>query len=1034
MSAGSSAAAAVGDSIGSRRRLNPRAALLVASLGALLAFLDVTIVNVAFPNIRASFAGSSLGTLSWVLNAYNIVFAALLVPAGRLADLLGRRRMFTLGIGLFTVASAVCAAAPSVGWLIAARGVQATGSAFLVPASLALVIAAFPTDRRAHAIGIWGASAAAAAGLGPPLGGALVALDGWRLAFLINVPLGLAAIAAAKRALVESRAPGRRTLPDLAGAGLLTLAVAALTLAIVQGGDWGWTSPRVLAAFAVAAVTGVLFFQRSIRHPVPVLDPALLRIRSFTAASAVSLVAGVGFYAYLLNNILWLHYVWGWSLLISGLAVAPAAVVAAAAAGFFGRVADQHGARLVAVPGALVWAGAYVWYARQVGTHPDFLGQWLPGQVLSGLGVGATLPVVAGAGLAAVPGGRFATASSIVTSARQLGGVLGIALLVVIVGTPTAATIVDRLRHGWLFSAACFTVAACGSLLLGRGGEQVPEHDQAELAPSIEGSWTPTEHAAPSPQPATSLFRSLPDEARKRLLERATQCHIPAGSTLFEAGENSDAAYIVIAGRLQVEVDGDLVREIGPDAVVGELGLLAGTTRSATVRARRDSTLLRIGSSEFEANLVADADTQHALIRALAIQLQNSRALVDAPPRATRVVALVSASPSANIDQLRQALVRELGRRGTLAAPDQIDAEGLDRAERSHDRVLLVAHVDNGTWRDFCIRQADRAIVVADGGATSTLAVDRPCYLVYTGGPVARQTLLDWHDALDPKRSFTCEQQEDIAAVAVELADRLTGRSIGLTLAGGGARALAAIGVLAELESAGVRVDRIAGCSVGACIAALYATGVDAAAVDAACYDEFVRRNPLGDITFPRIALTRGRRVDSALERRFSDLHFEELPRQLALVSTDMLAHTTVTHRRGLVRDAVRASLSLPALLPPTRVANTLHVDGGILDNLPVAALDPEEGPIVAVNISAAAPLRHSGRPPRMPTLPETLLRSILMGSATAADEARRRATVTVTPDTRGIGLFEFHQIDRAIEAGRAAGAAAVAALTGGEA
>src|SRR5215212_463690 len=146
------------------RRVSPQAALLVASLGALLAFLDATIVNVAFPNIRLSFPGSSLGTLSWVLNSYNIVFAAFLVPAGRLADLLGRRRVFTSGIVVFTVASALCAAAPSVGWLIAARGVQAVGAALLVPASLALVVAAFPAARRSHAVGVWGAMAAAAAG------------------------------------------------------------------------------------------------------------------------------------------------------------------------------------------------------------------------------------------------------------------------------------------------------------------------------------------------------------------------------------------------------------------------------------------------------------------------------------------------------------------------------------------------------------------------------------------------------------------------------------------------------------------------------------------------------------------------------------------------------------------------------------------------------------------------------------------------------------------------------------------------------
>jgi EmrB/QacA subfamily drug resistance transporter len=286
------------------RRLNRNGTLLVASLGALLAFLDVTIVNVAFPSIRQSFPDASLGLLSWVLNAYNIVFAAFLVAAGRLADLFGRRRLFTSGVVLFTLASVLCGAAPTVETLIAGRVLQAAGAALLVPASLALVVERFPSERRAHAVGLWGAIAAAAAGLGPPLGGILVEADSWRLAFLVNIPLGALTVAAGRRLLVESRAPGRRTFPDVRGAALLGLSVGVLTLAIVQGGDWGWTSAPVLGAFAAAAVAAALFVESSRRHRSPILDPKLLGIRSFAVANAVTAVAGIGFYAYLLNNIL----------------------------------------------------------------------------------------------------------------------------------------------------------------------------------------------------------------------------------------------------------------------------------------------------------------------------------------------------------------------------------------------------------------------------------------------------------------------------------------------------------------------------------------------------------------------------------------------------------------------------------------------------------------------------------------------------------------------------------------------------------
>ena len=456
----------------------------------MLAFLDATIVNVAFPSIQDSFPDSSIGALSWVLNVYNIVFAAFLVAAGRFADVFGRRRVFTTGVVLFTAASVLCALAPSLDVLIALRGVQAAGAALLVPASLALVVEAFPAERRAHAVGLWGASAAAAAGLGPPLGGVLVEAYDWRLAFLINLPLGVAALVYGRRYLVESRAPGRRQLPDIRGAVLLAISIAMLTLAIVQGGSWGWQSPAVLGAVVAAIVAAALFIASSRRHPVPILDPTLLRVRSFAVANAMTLVAGMGFYAYMLNNILWLYYVWHWSLLLAGLAVAPGAIVAALVAARLGKVADRYGYRVIAVPGALIWAGAYVWYAARVGAEPAFFSEWLPGQVLSGIGVGATLPILGSAAVAAVPGGRFATASSVVSSARQLGGVLGVAILVVIVGAPVAATIEPRLRDGWIFTAACFAVAAAGSVLL-RRESQVVEHDEPELEPRLEVTETP---------------------------------------------------------------------------------------------------------------------------------------------------------------------------------------------------------------------------------------------------------------------------------------------------------------------------------------------------------------------------------------------------------------------------------------------------------------------------------------------------------------------------------------------------------------
>jgi len=482
--------------------------LLVASFGAFLAFLDSTIVNVAFPDIQRSFPDAALSSLSWVLNAYNIVLAAFLVAAGRFADVLGRKRMFVVGVVVFTLASALCAAATSVEQLIGYRVLQGFGAALLIPASLALVVEGFDLSRRAHGVGLWGAAAAIASGLGPPAGGALVAVSSWRLAFLVNVPLGIAAVVLARRSLVESRAPGARRTPDLRGALLLAGALGLLTLAVVQVPDWGWDDSRVLGASVGAALCLVGFVVSSRTHRAPLLDPALLRVRSFAVGNALTVLAGTGFYAYLLTHVLYLHHVWDYSLLRAGLAVAPAAFVAAVVAAVLGKVADRRGHTVILVPGALLWAASLLWYLERVGPTPQFLTEWLPGQLVQGVGVGATLPVLGSAALARLPaGGGYATASAVVTSARQLGAVLGIALLVLLIGTPTPDEARDALRTGWVFAAVCFVAVAAGSLLLGRTAQQAAaaETDVLDRVPAPRRP--DVEPAAPSP---TATARGTP--------------------------------------------------------------------------------------------------------------------------------------------------------------------------------------------------------------------------------------------------------------------------------------------------------------------------------------------------------------------------------------------------------------------------------------------------------------------------------------------------------------------------------------------
>ena len=1014
-----------------RGRVSASTVLAVASFGAFLAFLDATIVNVAFPSIRASFPESSIGALSWVLNAYNIVFAAFLVVCGRLTDLIGRRRAYVTGIALFTLASAWCGAASSLDVLVAARVVQALGAALLVPASLALVVEAFPGARRAHAIGLWGATAAAAAGLGPPTGGLLVELGGWRWAFLVNVPFGIVALLAARSRLVESRAPGRRTMPDLRGAALLAAGLALLNLGIVKAGDWGWGSSEVLASFAAALVLGLLFVWSSRRHRSPLLDPALLRLPTFGVASAATVTSGLGFYAYLLTNVLWLQNIWGYSVLRAGLALVPGAVVAAVVAALLGPLAERLGYRVVVVPGALVWAGAYLWYHQRVGTSPEFLSQWLPGQVLSGIGVGATLPVLGSAALAAVPGGRYATASAVVSSARQLGGVLGIAFLVLIIGTPSPSNAVAAFRDGWVLSIAAFVVVAVLALPLGHIASARPEEqDPRDTAPLVHLPTAVAEAAAGAGEPglaAVPLLATLPGASRQALESAARVVTVPAGRWLLREGDPPGSVYVVRSGRLEVLVGGRVVRELGHGAILGELALLTGESRSAGVRARRDATLLELPREAFDELLGADATASRAVLAHVAGQLRTAGSPAPTErPTAPSVIAVVGLHPGRETAEVGAALLARLRVHLAVAAPGVVETDGLERAEQEHERVLLVADGSDPAWRDTCLRQADALVLVARADADPVdLALPsggpRPD-VVLRGPDPGPERRVRWVAATDAWQLTVADG--DLATSLRPLADRLAGRSLGLVLAGGGARAFAHIGVLRELEDAGLHVDRVAGSSVGAIVAAAHATGLDAAALEEVCYTEFVRHKPFSDWTVPRHSLARGHRARAGLLRALgADTTFEGLPRQLHTVSSDLVSRTRQVHRRGNVVDAVVASCRLPVLFAPVPDQGRLLVDGGVLDNLPVDLLtERAEGPVVAVNIPmGGGGHRTRSGSPRVPALGETLLRTMMIGSGGAVAAARDRGAFVVTPAPHGVGLLEFHQLDQMVQAGRQA-------------
>jgi len=241
---------------------------------------------------------------------------------------------------------------------------------------------------------------------------------------------------------------------------------------------------------------------------------------------------------------------------------------------------------------------------------------------------------------------------------------------------------------------------------------------------------------------------------------------------------------------------------------------------------------------------------------------------------------------------------------------------------------------------------------------------------------------------------------------------------------------MAHLGVLSVLETAGIPVDRVAGTSMGALIAAGHARGLSADAVDAVIYEEFVRRNPINDYVLPIRSLIRGRKTVDGLERVMGDVLIEELPREFRCVSTDLLRRERYVHCSGRVSDAVAASLRLPGLYPPYILDGRLLVDGGVLDNLPVQTLsEPREGPVVAVNISFGSSASGRGGPPRIPALGDTLMRTMLLSSTTATLAALELADIVISPSPEGVGLLEWHQVDRVREAGRRAAEAAVPAI-----
>jgi EmrB/QacA subfamily drug resistance transporter len=358
--------------------------LATLCLANFMAALDLFVVNVALQGIAAHFGGS-LANVSWVLNAYAIVFGALLIPAGRAADRFGRKGAFMFGVTLFTAASAACAASPALWALVAFRCGQAAGAAILVPSSLGLVLTTTPADRVLRSVRIWAVSSAVAGSAGPVAGGLLAQAD-WRWIFLINVPIGLVTLASAARHIP---AVARAT-----AAALVIVAIGAMSLGVVKGQDWGWADGRVLLSWAVALLAGAAFTVVNRRSSMPVIDLALFRDRMFSGANLAMVLGAVALAMQLLGVSLFLQQTWHWSPIATGAAVAPAPLATFAAAKVAPRLLPSLRPAPMAAIGFLVIAAGQVLISLSLGgahSH-DYAVAILPGWIVSGIGGGLAVP------------------------------------------------------------------------------------------------------------------------------------------------------------------------------------------------------------------------------------------------------------------------------------------------------------------------------------------------------------------------------------------------------------------------------------------------------------------------------------------------------------------------------------------------------------------------------------------------------------------------------------------------------------------
>jgi EmrB/QacA subfamily drug resistance transporter len=434
-------------------------------VGLFMALIDITIVNITIPTLEREL-DAGVDTVSWVLNAYNIVFAVVLVSMGRLADQFGRKRFFLAGLAIFTLGSLLCGIAGSVDQLIAFRALQGLGAGILAPLALALTTLIFPPHQRGLGLAALAIVANAAATIGPPLGGVLLEVASWHWIFLVNVPIGVIGIVMAARVMPETYdlSAGRRV--DLVGMLLLGAAVLALTYGLVEANDEGWGSTLIVGLFAAAAILVVGFGLSQRYGRFPMLTAGLVRNRQFVGASLTFLLFAIGVMGQLFLAVLLLTNLWDYSPLEAAFAITPVAAMGLVVAPLVGRIADRVPPRAIGIPALIGMALGLLWLGA-VPTEPHYL-EMLGPLILTGAAMGAAFPAINVGAMGSVRGQELGLGSGIVNMSRQLGFALGVAILVAVLESHGSPGSPDEARDAFADSfrvAALFVVLAIPSAL-----------------------------------------------------------------------------------------------------------------------------------------------------------------------------------------------------------------------------------------------------------------------------------------------------------------------------------------------------------------------------------------------------------------------------------------------------------------------------------------------------------------------------------------------------------------------------------------